>query len=159
MALALGGNTPGSADLLRRAAQLLVSLLGHPRCGALYRTAPQSDLQQPPYLNTAVVGETDLDPFDLLAIAKWLEHRAGRRPGPRWGPRPLDVDLLAYGDLVLTTPELTLPHPRLRSRRFVLAPLADAAPGLRLPPDGARVEDLLASVGQEAEVERIGPCC
>ncbi len=159
MALALGGNTPGAAALVRRAAQLLAALLEDARCGALYRSVARSADPQPPYLNTAIVGGSNLDPRDLLGIAKWLEQRAGRRRGPRWGPRPLDVDLLLCGDLVIDTPELVLPHPWLRQRRFVLAPLADAAPGLRVPPDGTPVEQLLAAVGQESEVERLGPCC
>jgi 2-amino-4-hydroxy-6-hydroxymethyldihydropteridine diphosphokinase len=85
-----------------------------------------------------------LEPGELLALAKALELAAGRRRGARFGPRPLDIDLLLYGDLQISTPELTLPHPRLRERRFVLEPLAEIAPDLRIPPDGARVRDLLA---------------
>lgn len=145
--------------MLRDAALALAALLERPRFGCLYRTVARSAISQPPYLNTAMVGSTWLEPRDLLAVAKWLEYRAGRRRGPRHGPRPLDVDLLLYDDLVLSTPELTLPHPGLRERRFVLAPLADAAPELRLPPDAATVSALLAAVGQVDEVERLGPCC
>ena len=92
----------------------------------------------------------------MLGLAKALELAAGRRPGPRYGPRPLDIDLLLWGDRTALAPELTLPHPRLRKRRFVLAPLAELAPGLRVPPDGATIADLLARVGQEDEVERVG---
>lgn len=88
-------------------------------------------------------------------MAKALERLAGRRRGARLAPRELDVDLLLYGSRVSADPELTLPHPRLRQRRFVLAPLADLAPHLPIPPDGARVSDLLARVGQEGEVERL----
>jgi len=66
----------------------------------------------------------------------------------RLGPRPLDIDLLLYGDLQLEGPELTLPHPRMRERRFVLIPLAEIAPDLTVPPDGARVADLLARLGE-----------
>lgn len=90
------------------------------------------------------MASTSLQPGDLLSVCKALELAAGRRRGVRFGPRPLDVDLLVYGDLQIATPELTLPHPRLRERRFVLAPLAEIAPDLRIPPDGARVADLLA---------------
>ena len=74
----------------------------------------------------------------------------------RLGPRPLDVDILLYGDLLLDRPELTLPHPRMRERGFVLAPLAEIAPDLRLPPDGASVAELLARLGPVAGLERIG---
>lgn len=92
----------------------------------------------------------------MLALAKALELAAGRRRGERFGPRPLDVDLLLYGDLQSSDPELTLPHPRLRERRFVLEPLAEIAPDLRVPPDGARVGDLLARLPPGERVERIG---
>jgi 2-amino-4-hydroxy-6-hydroxymethyldihydropteridine diphosphokinase len=73
----------------------------------------------------------------------------------RFGPRPLDVDILLYGDVLLDRPELTLPHPRMRERRFVLAPLAEIAPDLTVPPDGARVADLLARLGEGDPVERV----
>lgn len=73
----------------------------------------------------------------------------------RFGPRPLDVDVLVYGDVLSDRPELTLPHPRMRERRFVLAPLAEIAPDLALPPDGARVADLLARLGDRDPVERV----
>lgn len=116
------------------------------RIASLYRTVAVSPVPQPDYLNTAALASTSLEPGDLLALAKALERAAGRRRNVRFGPRPLDVDLLVYGDLQLSTPELTLPHPRLRERRFVLEPLAEIAPDLRVPPDGARVADLLAAL-------------
>lgn len=122
----------------------------------LFRSRPLSPVPQPPYLNTAACGRTALPPDAVLAIAKALERRAGRRPGPRSGPRPLDIDLLLYGERTAEGPELTLPHPRLGDRRFVLAPLAAVAPDLRVPPSGIRVAELLARVGQVGEVEEIG---
>jgi 7,8-dihydro-6-hydroxymethylpterin-pyrophosphokinase len=103
-----------------------------------------------------VLASTSLEPGELLALAKALELAAGRRRGPRFGPRPLDIDLLLYGDLQMSTPELTLPHPRLRERRFVLAPLAEIAPDWRVPPDGARVGDLLAALPPGEVVVRAG---
>ena len=89
-------------------------------------------------------------------MGKALEYGAGRRRGVRFGPRPLDIDLLLYGDRVSEDPELTIPHPRLRSRRFYLAPLADIAPGMRVSPDGATVGELLALVGGVHAIQRIG---
>ena len=91
-------------------------------------------------------------------MAKALELAAGRRPGARFGPRPLDVDLLLYGDRCTDTPELTLPHPRLRQRRFMLAPLAEIAPAWPVPPDGATVAELLGRVGDQQVVERLEWC-
>jgi 2-amino-4-hydroxy-6-hydroxymethyldihydropteridine diphosphokinase len=123
---------------------------------ALYRSLPLSPIPQPDFLNTAALAHTSLPPEAVLALAKALERAAGRRRGVRFGPRPLDVDLLAYGSLCSDTPELTLPHPRLRERRFVLEPLAEIAPDLAVPPDGTTVRELLARLRGQPEVERIG---
>jgi len=125
------------------------------RIASLYRTAAVSPIPQPDYLNTAVLASVSLEPGELLALAKALELAAGRRRGARFGPRPLDVDLLLYGDRQSSAPELTLPHPRLRERRFVLEPLAEIAPDLQIPPDGARVSDLLARLPPGEVVERV----
>ena len=96
------------------------------------------------YLNAAAHVETDLEPAALLAELKSIEHRLGRRDGPRWGARPIDLDILLYDDLVFETPDLVIPHPRLAERRFVLAPLAEIAPDARDPRSGLSVRDLLA---------------
>lgn len=92
----------------------------------------------------------------MLALAKALELAAGRRRGVRFGPRPLDIDLLLYGDRSSDAAELTLPHPRLRERRFMLQPLAEIAPDLPVPPDGAPVAELLERLTDQSGVERIG---
>jgi 2-amino-4-hydroxy-6-hydroxymethyldihydropteridine diphosphokinase len=107
------------------------------------RTAAVSPFPQPDFLNTAAVVRTALPPDAVLAVAKALERAAGRRRTVRFGPRPLDIDLLLYGDRHSTAPELTLPHPRLRERRFMLEPLAALAPDWPVPPDGATVRELL----------------
>ena len=122
----------------------------------VYRTEPVSPVPQPPFLNTVLVGSTAAAPADLLAVGKALERAAGRSPGPRHGPRPLDVDLLLYDDVVTSGEELRLPHPALRERRFVLAPLADLEPRLALPPDGRSVSEVLATLPLEPRVERLG---
>jgi len=98
----------------------------------------------------------DLGPEEILALAKALEMRAGRRRTVRDGPRRLDIDLLLCGEHCLSRPELTLPHPRMRQRRFVLEPLAELAPALRLPPDGAAVADLLETLGSHQPLVKIG---
>jgi 2-amino-4-hydroxy-6-hydroxymethyldihydropteridine diphosphokinase len=134
----------------------LEEALGPLRIASLYRTAAVSPVPQPDYLNTAVLASASLEPGELLALAKALELAAGRRRGARFGPRPLDVDLLLYGDRQSSAPELMLPHPRLRERRFVLEPLAEIAPDLRIPPDSARVRDLLAALPPGQVVQRIG---
>jgi 2-amino-4-hydroxy-6-hydroxymethyldihydropteridine diphosphokinase len=103
---------------------------------------------QGPYLNGAAAVGTDLEPHALLAECKRIEKSLGRRDGPRWGPRIVDLDILFYGALVLDTPDLTLPHPRLRERRFVLEPLAAIAPDLVDPVTGLTVGELLARLAQ-----------
>jgi len=124
------------------------------RVAPLYRTPAVSPIPQPDYLNTALLARSPLDAESLLALAKALERAAGRRRGERFGPRPLDVDLLWFGDRRSARPELTLPHPRLAERRFVLQPLADLALDLRVPALELRVRDLLAAL-PPGEIERI----
>lgn len=154
-ALGLGANLGEAEETLRTAARELSGILEDARVGGLYRSPPESRSGQPSYLNTAVIGRTSLAPEDLLALVKSLERRAGRRRTVRHGARLLDVDLLLYADLERQTPELTLPHPRLRRRAFVLAPLADVAPDWRIPPDGASVRQLLAALPDAATAERL----
>ena len=159
MALGLGanlGDREAIENTLHHALQQLAGALAAPRIASLYRGAAVSAIPQPDYLNTAVVGWARLAPEALLAVAKWLELAAGRRLGPRDGPRPLDIDLLFYEGRQSPWPELTLPHPRLAERRFVLAPLAEIAPDLHIPPLGASVSELLRRLPASAPaVERL----
>ncbi len=103
---------------------------------AVYETEPVGGPPQPDYLNAVVALATDLDARALLTLAKALEREAGRDPEAtdRWGPRPLDIDVLMVGDEVVSDPDLIVPHPRIHQRAFVLAPLADVAPGLAVAP-------------------------
>ncbi|HEX2255073.1 MAG TPA: 2-amino-4-hydroxy-6-hydroxymethyldihydropteridine diphosphokinase [Thermoanaerobaculia bacterium] len=158
IALGLGGNLGPVRDTLAGAVGRLRALLGPLTVASLYRTAPVGP-PQPPYLNTAAVGTTRRSPREILALTQELERAAGRRAGgERWGARELDVDLLVYGSRVQDDPLLTLPHPRLRERAFVLVPLAEIAPDLPIPPDGATARQLLAALGPAARhgVERLG---
>ncbi|MES1243129.1 MAG: 2-amino-4-hydroxy-6-hydroxymethyldihydropteridine diphosphokinase [Acidobacteriota bacterium] len=148
--MALGGNVPGSWGTVERSLDLalrrLRTLFADLRVASLYRSAAVSPVPQPDYLNTVALGhlgDARLEPEAVLAVCKALEREAGRRKGVRFGPRPLDVDIVLWGDRVSDRPELTLPHPRLRERRFVLEPLAGIAPDLRVPPDGVTVRELL----------------
>lgn len=143
---------------LTRALRGLESVLGPLRIASLYRSSPLSPVPQPDYLNTAAVASTVLEPEAILALAKALELAAGRQYPARtvrWGPRPLDIDILLYGDRTSDAPELTLPHPRLRERRFMLEPLAEIAPGWPVPPDGIPVQELLTRLGTAQDLERI----
>jgi len=132
-AIALGSNLPspfGSpADNLREALRRMVGL-GHVKAvSSFHATVPVGYLDQPQFVNAAALLETSLSPIDLLHGLLAIEHAMGRdrSTAPPKGPRIIDLDLLLYGDFVLTTPELTLPHPAMHQRAFVLAPLAEIA--------------------------------
>jgi 2-amino-4-hydroxy-6-hydroxymethyldihydropteridine diphosphokinase len=152
----LGGNLGDPLSWFRASAHAIAHHLRALRAAALYRSAAVSRIAQPAYLNTVLTGWTTAAPEVLLAIGKALERTAGRGPGPRDAARPLDVDLLLYGDAMRSDPELTLPHPRLRLRRFVLEPLAELEPDRALPPDGATVREVLERLDDPCRVERLG---
>ena len=122
---------------------------------ALYRSAPMGPPDQPHYVNAVAALSTRLTPASLLNALQSIEAARGRcRDGPKWGPRNLDLDLLLHGDTVISTPLLTLPHPGLTARNFVVYPLADVAPDLVLP-DGQRLTEVLARLGDEG-LQRLG---
>ncbi len=111
----------------------------------VYETEPVGP-PQPHYLNAVAILATTLPPMALLRLLQDLEARAGRRRGIRWGPRTLDLDLLFYGDEVISLPELEVPHPRVEERAFVLAPLAELAPKMPLP-SGRTAREALEALG------------
>ncbi len=154
IAIGLGSNLGDRELALTEAVRALKSFLSAVEVGGLYESAPLGGPAQPPFLNTALVGRAHVEPEPLLAVLKFLERRAGRRRGQRWGPRELDLDLLLHGECVRSAPELVLPHPEIRRRSFVLAPLADVAPTLRLPPDGTTVHSALDALGTAGLIRR-----
>jgi 2-amino-4-hydroxy-6-hydroxymethyldihydropteridine diphosphokinase len=103
-------------------------------CSSLYRSAPMGPANQPDYVNAVMAVETALAPLALLDALQALETAFGRvRHGERWGPRTLDLDILLYGSEILATDRLTVPHPGLAEREFVLYPLQEIAPDLNIP--------------------------
>jgi 2-amino-4-hydroxy-6-hydroxymethyldihydropteridine diphosphokinase len=122
------------------------------RESALYETEPVGGPPQGPFLNQVVAGETALDPHRLLAACLEIERELGRVRAVKDGPRSIDLDLLFFGDRVLDTPQLVLPHPRLHLRRFVLAPLAEIAPELSHPRLRASAAELLRRCADTAQV-------
>jgi 2-amino-4-hydroxy-6-hydroxymethyldihydropteridine diphosphokinase len=124
---------------------------------SIYETEPVGEiLDQPDFLNAAVRIATDLGPEELLDLCKAIEIEQGRMfGGPRHGPRPLDIDLLLLGELVVSSERLTIPHPELVERRFVLAPLLEIDPDLALP-DGTLLAVALEALGPGQRAERVG---
>lgn len=114
----------------------------------LFRSAPVGVTDQPDFCNAVAGLDTVLEPLALLEALQAIEQRAGRRRTRRWGPRTLDLDLLVYGDRRIDLPALTIPHPRLAERAFVLVPLASVAPDLQIPGQGA-VATLAAAVADQ----------
>ena len=124
------------------------------RRSAWYRTAPWGMTDQPPFVNLCVAAETDLSPGALLEAIHGTEGALGRKRGLRWGPRTIDIDILAYGDLKVEEPGLDIPHPRLTERGFVLVPLLDIAPDRMI--GGRTVRDWASHVDRSG-IERIEP--
>ena len=148
-ALGLGGNlgdpVAAFATVLRKLeTHEAVSLV---RPSSVYRTAPWGKLDQPEFLNMAVLVETGLSARALLDLCLTLEREGGRERRERWGPRTLDIDILTYGGQTIDEPGLQVPHPRIAERAFVLAPLAEITPGLVI--GGLSVADLCEAVIDE----------
>ena len=112
---------------------------------SVYETDPVGKTDQPKFLNAAVEIETGLDPKQLYAEAKAIEHRIGRTKTERWGPREIDIDVLLYDGVVSSDADVTVPHPEMERRRFVLVPLKELAPDLVHPINGMTMEELLAA--------------
>jgi 2-amino-4-hydroxy-6-hydroxymethyldihydropteridine diphosphokinase len=147
--IGLGSNLDDPPRQLRGALAALAGLPGtrHFARSGLYRNPPMGPPGQPDYVNAAAGLLTTLPAAELLAALQAIETAHGRRrDGARWGPRTLDLDLLLFGELQLKTEALTLPHPGLTERPFVLIPLLELAPGLRIP-GGATIAQLVAAVG------------
>ena len=121
-----------------------------------YRTPPWGVKDQPPFINLCILVATTLTPLKLLERAQEVERSLGRNREKelRWGPRTVDIDILSYGNMTMDKPELTLPHPRLFERAFVLLPLAEILPECEIA--GVRVQDALAKVDQTG-IERLPP--
>ncbi len=156
--LGLGSNVGDRAAHLRAA---LAELPAHgaevEAVSSAYETEPVGEvLDQPDFLNAAVRIRTELEPEPLLEVCKAIEVEQGRMlAAGRHSPRPLDIDLLLLGDLELSTERLTLPHPEVTSRRFVLAPLLELDPDLSLP-DGTRLANALATLGPGQSINLLG---
>ncbi len=151
--IALGSNLGNREHTLIDAVARLAHLGRVVACSSLYETEPVGYIDQPAFLNAVIALETQLEPVPLLRALLTIERELGRDRSqalPR-GPRTVDLDLLLMGDCVVTTGELTLPHPALAQRRFVLAPLAEIAPQIRAPNSNQTMAELLALLPNQGE--------
>lgn len=144
--LALGTNLGDRLANLRAALRSLPPDVQPVSVSRVFETPPWGFADQSAFLNMAVKATTCLSPESLLSTLKQIEVQLGREPGFRWGPRLIDLDILFYDNLILDTPLLIIPHPRLHERAFVLVPLADVAPDLVHPVLCKTVRELLADV-------------
>lgn len=156
--IALGGNVGDSRAILDRAVSLFCdgAAVKLTRRSSDYRTPPWGLKYQPPFINLCIAVETTLAPRELLAHAQAVELRLGRdrEREKRWGPRTADIDIIAYDDLKVEEPDLTLPHPHLFERAFVLLPLAEIMPEHNI--EGRKVRDALAELDLSG-IERLPP--
>ena len=156
--LGLGTNLDDRWRNLREALRLLSSGPGLRllRCSQVYETEPWGVSEQPRFLNCVAEVASTLDPEALLVRCKEVEERLGRAPGPRWGPRLIDVDILLYGAQAVELPHLEIPHPRLHLRAFALIPLAELAPSAVHPVLGRNIGELAQAAEGRDGVKPLG---
>ncbi|GAB3019257.1 2-amino-4-hydroxy-6-hydroxymethyldihydropteridine diphosphokinase [Niabella terrae] len=154
--LMLGGNLGNRLQNINQALEYITEKVATPfASSSIYETEPWGMANQPAFYNQVVALKTLLEPEDLLAILLEIEARMGRVRLVKYGSRIIDIDILLYNDLVCQTDSLTLPHPRMQERRFVLEPLAELAPGLEHPTLHRSISALLADCADPLTVRQL----
>ena len=156
--LGLGANLGDPIEMLTEAVHTLDGTDGIAvtKCSSFYRTSPVGKTDQPDFVNIVVRIETMLSAGDLMTVLLDIEHRLGRVRTDRWGPRTIDIDLLIYGDSQIETERLTVPHPRMLGRRFVLVPLMEIAQDLQVPGTTKSLKEFLAATENQGNIEALG---
>ncbi|WP_300598848.1 2-amino-4-hydroxy-6-hydroxymethyldihydropteridine diphosphokinase [Niabella sp.] len=154
--LLIGGNLGDRTAHLEQARALIERHIGTiEKTSAIYETAAWGLVHQPDFYNQALQVSTALQPEPLMQMILKIESGMGRVRNERYGPRVIDIDILLYNDLVCALPQVTLPHPRMQERRFVLAPLDEIAPELQHPVLHQTIRQLLATVSDDSAVKKI----
>lgn len=153
----LGSNMGDRADNIRRACLGMWESGGliDARASSVYETDPWGPVPQGPFLNCAVRARTCLSPIELLHMAQRVEVGLGRTRHVRWGPRTIDIDILLFGGERIDLPELQIPHPRMWERAFVLVPLAELEPGMKVPGAGVALRDFAIALPDASSVRRV----
>ena len=154
--LGLGSNLGDREENLRKALSLLGESVEIIALSSVYETEPWGYAEQPSFLNLVCGFWTSLSPPELLALVQEVERRLGRVRTIRYGPRTIDVDILLYGDRIVDTPDLQIPHPRIPERAFVLAPFAEIAPDVEHPTLKRPISALLADAPGRETVVKLG---
>jgi 2-amino-4-hydroxy-6-hydroxymethyldihydropteridine diphosphokinase len=153
--LSLGSNLGDRRANLRKALRLLGESVEIVKVSSVYDTEPVGVGEQPRFLNMVCRIDTDMSPMQLLSFVKGIEANMGRDLSLRDAPRVIDIDIILYGDTIMESPQLTIPHPRMRERAFVLVPFEKIAPDVVHPATGERVGDLAANVeGRDGVVKK-----
>ncbi len=154
--ISIGSNLGDRRRNLKKAVELLGAVGDVTKISALYCTEPVGFKEQAEFMNAVIEMRTRCLPFELLYSCQKIENQMGRRRDIRWGPRNIDIDLLFYGDMVINSEQLILPHPLLQDRRFVLVPLSEVAPDAFHPLLKKTAQQLLAECSDAHRVEKCG---
>jgi len=155
--IGLGSNLGDRIANLRAAVQRLSAIIKIEKASQLYVAAPLGYVRDDAFVNAVVCGKTSLKPLDLLELMQGIESSMGRRPGVQYGPRPIDLDILFYDAIQIETRKLTIPHPRIAQRAFVLRPLVEIAPNLMHPVLYYTVSQLLQDAEDAHQVQIYTP--
>lgn len=153
--LTLGGNVAPRQQYLRKALQALQEITIITSIAPLYESEAYGERDQPAFLNSAVLLQTDASPRELLAILKEIEAKIGRKQRYRWGPREIDLDIIFYDQQIVSEHALQIPHPDFRNRRFVLQPLVDLNPDFSAPDTHQTLQQLLDACPDQSQLRLI----